>query len=80
MENLVPITGNQMDCKGVEGNNPFHFPVAFLEYIVLGNQSLTPTIRFLLEMVLYYLEQYIKDKSGVWKLLRMSYFRVHHQS
>lgn len=56
MENLVPITGNQMDCKGVKGNNPFHFPVNFLEYIILDNQSLTSTIRSLPEMVLYYLE------------------------
>lgn len=65
MENLVPITGNQIDYKEVEGNNPIHFLVAFLEYIILGNQSLTSTIRSLQESVLYYLEQQIKDKSNI---------------
>ena len=49
MENLVPIAGNQMGCKGEEGNNPFHFPVAFLEYTILDNKSLTSTDRLLLE-------------------------------
>lgn len=56
MENLVPIIGSQTDCKGVERYNLFYFLIAFLEYIILDNQSLTSTIRYLLERVLYYLE------------------------
>lgn len=62
-------------CKGVEGNNLFYFLVAFFEYIVLGNHTLTSTIRWLLGRALYYLEQHIKDKPGYLTTLRVSYFK-----